>query len=203
MDELNGFIKTIPELSAVLGDENSSAVAAAAAGGDQAAVRAAIKGAFTSLMKAAAATIKTKLAALVERTAAKSTKDPIDLLLLRLDEQYPGGDVGCFCIYFMNVLTLKVGRHRLRSVCDLPLVDTDNGQAILCSLTHLRTATPRLAWRSHVSWSERSSRIPRGRLCRVHGNFGLAQPTTNTTNMQTIHGAGGFVSYSGSMTLQF
>lgn len=30
-------------------------------------------------------------------------------LLLRLDGQYPGGDVGCFCIFFLNVLTLQPG----------------------------------------------------------------------------------------------
>lgn len=30
-------------------------------------------------------------------------------LLLRLNTEFPGGDVGCFCVYFLNIVNLAPG----------------------------------------------------------------------------------------------
>jgi hypothetical protein len=38
-----------------------------------------------------------------------ATQSPLEALLLRLNGQYPGGDVGCFVIFFLNVVNLNPG----------------------------------------------------------------------------------------------
>lgn len=40
--------------------------------------------------------------------AGNSVEDICGELLLQLHQQYPG-DIGCFAIYFLNLLTLKPG----------------------------------------------------------------------------------------------
>ena len=54
--------------------------------------------------------VKESLSALVHRLN-KNEDSSVDVkeLLLRLNSQFPG-DVGCFCIYFMNHIVLKPGQ---------------------------------------------------------------------------------------------
>ena len=49
-----------------------------------------------------------ELAKLVARFSAAAAPGPLERLLLRLDGQYPGGDVGCFCIFFLNVVLVFI-----------------------------------------------------------------------------------------------
>ena len=57
---------------------------------------------LASLMRQDAAVVRAELAKLVARFSAAAAPGPLERLLLRLDGQYPGGDVGCFCIFFLN-----------------------------------------------------------------------------------------------------
>ena len=43
------------------------------------------------------------------RLQGVSAPTALEQLQLRLNTQYPGGDVGCFCIYFLNVVNMQPG----------------------------------------------------------------------------------------------
>lgn len=105
--EIQNFVKTIPELAAVIGQEAADAVAASSSGSDG------LKKAFTALMTCSPAVISLQLNKLFKRiTEKKSSGDDLSSycgeLLLRLNSQFPG-DGGCFCIYFLNHIVLKPG----------------------------------------------------------------------------------------------
>ena len=68
----------------------------------------ALKKCFTSLMQCDKMIINEKVSELQELIAKKSVKQHLDNLFLRLCDQFPG-DVGCFVIYFLNVVRLSPG----------------------------------------------------------------------------------------------
>jgi len=77
----------------------------------------ALRTAFSALMTAAApkvtAAIDAIIARLTPRAGAKSaagTLDPHEALMLRLNSQYPGGDVGVLASLFLNRVSLNAGQ---------------------------------------------------------------------------------------------
>ncbi|CAH3175465.1 unnamed protein product [Porites lobata] len=107
--EIQSFVKTIPELAAVIGQEAADAVATSSSG----LCSDGLKKAFTALMTCSPAVISLQLNKLFKRiTEKKSSGDDLSSycgeLLLRLNSQFPG-DGGCFCIYFLNHIVLKPG----------------------------------------------------------------------------------------------
>ncbi|CAB4022471.1 Mannose-6-phosphate isomerase [Paramuricea clavata] len=107
-DEVATYLETIPELETVVGmEESSSFISACKASNDEHVRKSFFKRCFTSLMTRDTNIVKESLSALVGRLS-KNTNSSADLkdLLLRLNSQFPG-DVGCFCIYFMNHIILK------------------------------------------------------------------------------------------------
>ncbi|ESO11493.1 hypothetical protein HELRODRAFT_166495 [Helobdella robusta] len=68
------------------------------------------KNSFVSLMNCDAGIVKEQAASLNGRISKNNEmkSDPNHALFLRLHCQYPG-DVGCFCVYFLNYVTLKPG----------------------------------------------------------------------------------------------
>ena len=68
----------------------------------------ALKKCFTSLMQCDKMVINEKVSELKELITKKSVKQDLDNLFLRLCDQFPG-DVGCFVIYFLNVVRLSPG----------------------------------------------------------------------------------------------
>ncbi|XP_013388578.1 mannose-6-phosphate isomerase [Lingula anatina] len=110
IEELVKFLKAIPELQSVIGLENAQGVISALSGKAQ---QAALKQAFTALMSCDPKIVETNLQALIskvqERVAAKEDVSDVEgELLLRLNQEFPG-DVGCFCIYFLNIMNLQPG----------------------------------------------------------------------------------------------
>eukprot|EP00051_Salpingoeca_urceolata_P015423 m.199792 g.199792 ORF g.199792 m.199792 type:complete len:443 (-) comp18397_c0_seq2:15-1343(-) len=105
----------VPELRRVVGPAAADALAHAlttAAGDEQAPpVKEALKTLFSALMRADPGTVKENLAQLVSRVGDldAGARSELDKLVLTLDKQFPGGDVGCFCIYFLNVVALSPG----------------------------------------------------------------------------------------------
>jgi mannose-6-phosphate isomerase len=109
--EISAFCTNVPELRMVVGGEACDKLAAAvAAGSPDDALRAHIRGCFEGLMTRDNATVSAQLASLVARLGkAGGELTPLEVLLLRLDKEFPGGDVGCFCVYFLNVINLAPG----------------------------------------------------------------------------------------------
>lgn len=104
--EIQKYIKIIPELAAVIGQEVANALTS---GSDSEA----LKKAFTALMTSSPDVVSLQLNKLLERIKEKKSSgddisDDCGELLLRLNSQFPG-DVGCFCIYFLNHIVLKPG----------------------------------------------------------------------------------------------
>ena len=72
--------------------------------------------------------VKESLSALVDRlNKNESSCAELRDLLLRLNSQFPG-DVGCFCIYFMNHITLEPGQAMFLAP-NLPHAYLDGGKA--------------------------------------------------------------------------
>lgn len=109
MADLAGHLKAIPELKACVGAAADALVAAVEAGESEAGLKHALRDAFSALMRCDPATVKTQLESLVARLQAVSALTELEQLQLRLNAQYPGGDVGCFCIYFLNVVNMQPG----------------------------------------------------------------------------------------------
>lgn len=105
--ELAAFLGTIPELKAVVGEKESNNFIAAVKS-EAGASKEDLKVCFSKLMRQDEGLVKAQLASLVARLEAAAAKTKLDELLLRTNAQYPG-DVGCFCIYFLNVVYLEVG----------------------------------------------------------------------------------------------
>ena len=82
---------------------------------------------FTSLMTRDKNVVKESLLTLVDRLNKSENSCP-DLkdLLVRLNSQFPG-DVGCFCIYFMNHIILKPGQAMFLAP-NLPHAYLDGGR---------------------------------------------------------------------------
>lgn len=73
----------------------------------------ALKKAFTALMTSSPDAVSQQLNKLFERLREKKSSghdisDQCGELVLRLNSQFPG-DVGCFCIYFLNHIVLQPG----------------------------------------------------------------------------------------------
>jgi mannose-6-phosphate isomerase len=104
LEEIKHFLRSIPELASVIGENDTKALLDS----NEANYHSALKGAFTSLMKASKDALAKELASLKAANLAKSTRDDVDELFLRLLQQYPG-DVGCFVIFFTNRIVLRPG----------------------------------------------------------------------------------------------
>jgi mannose-6-phosphate isomerase len=111
-DEIAGYLSTVPELRALLGEAACTAFEAAPAADG------ALKALFTRLMTsgddtaavaAALQKLKARLVGVVPSAeAAARSAEGADALALYLEAQYPG-DIGCWCGYFLNVAELAAG----------------------------------------------------------------------------------------------
>lgn len=102
LPEIQNYLATVPELRAVCG--KCAALEAAAEDNYQHA----LKDCFESLMVCSKEVLVQQLDSLQARLSALAAPDSVSALFLRLHSQYPG-DVGCFVIFFLNVLTLAPG----------------------------------------------------------------------------------------------
>ncbi|XP_078285997.1 mannose-6-phosphate isomerase isoform X2 [Rhinoraja longicauda] len=111
VEEIIGFLKNVPEFHAVIGIEAAEILENSA--GNPRQVSDALKKCFTRMMNCEKKTFVDQLNMLVKRIleegdAGKDTAESNGELLLRLHSQFPG-DVGCFVIYFLNLVKLKPG----------------------------------------------------------------------------------------------
>ncbi|XP_067871254.1 mannose-6-phosphate isomerase [Heterodontus francisci] len=111
VEEIVGFLKNVPEFHAVIGNEAAEMLENST--GDAHQVSAALKKCFTRMMNCEKKAFVDRLNMLVKRVvqeaaAGKDTMGSNGELLLRLHSQFPG-DVGCFVIYFLNLVKLQPG----------------------------------------------------------------------------------------------
>lgn len=105
--EIKEFLQTIPELNAVVGHENISKFLSS----DEAGLSKALRDCFYGFMSQNQENITKHLRFLLKRVAGldeSSRESQLAPLLERLNQQFPD-DIGCFSIYFMNVINLKPG----------------------------------------------------------------------------------------------
>ncbi|XP_072881614.1 mannose-6-phosphate isomerase isoform X1 [Hemitrygon akajei] len=111
VEEIIGFLKNVPEFHAVVGNEAAEVLENSP--GDPHRVSDALKKCFTRMMNCEKKMFVDQLNVLVKRVleeaaAGKDTAGSNGELLLRLHSQFPG-DVGCFVIYFLNLVKLQPG----------------------------------------------------------------------------------------------
>uniref|UniRef100_H0WSF2 Mannose-6-phosphate isomerase n=1 Tax=Otolemur garnettii TaxID=30611 RepID=H0WSF2_OTOGA len=112
VEEIVTFLKKVPEFQFLVGD-NAATQLKQSMNRDSQAVASALQNCFSHLMKSEKKVVVEQLNLLVKRisqqvAAGNNVEDIYGELLLQLHQQYPG-DIGCFAIYFLNLLTLKPG----------------------------------------------------------------------------------------------
>ncbi|KAK3913864.1 Mannose-6-phosphate isomerase [Frankliniella fusca] len=106
IQQIKGFLDRIPELRTIIGEAASNLQAS-----DEAGIQSALRECFQALMTCPAEIIQEQLSLLVERhsTLDESSRSLEHAsLIAKLTSEFPG-DVGCFCVYFLNYLILKPG----------------------------------------------------------------------------------------------
>ncbi|XP_029806548.1 mannose-6-phosphate isomerase isoform X2 [Suricata suricatta] len=110
--EIVTFLTKVPEFQFLIGD-NAAEQLKQSLSRDSQCVASALRSCFSQLMKSEKKVVVEQLNLLVKRVsqqvaAGNNMEDINGELLLWLHQQYPG-DIGCFAIYFLNLLTLKPG----------------------------------------------------------------------------------------------
>jgi mannose-6-phosphate isomerase len=127
--QIAGFLKSVPELRAIIGNdlatEFEAMAAAASEGGDgddskSSARNPLLQKVFTALMQCPSATLQPQLSALIARLSKEpapssssgtingGTDVELTGLVQRLNSQYPN-DVGVFCPYLLNAIVMQPG----------------------------------------------------------------------------------------------
>lgn len=108
-NEISGFLTSVPELRALVGEEVAAAYLKAAptdASG-------ALETLFGVLMRSEPEPVAAQLDALVARLKAEGKaadcSPDADAMALYLADQYPG-DIGIWCVYFLNIAVLEPGQ---------------------------------------------------------------------------------------------
>uniref|UniRef100_F6ZN44 Mannose-6-phosphate isomerase n=1 Tax=Equus caballus TaxID=9796 RepID=F6ZN44_HORSE len=112
VEEIVTFLTKVPEFQFLIGD-NAATQLKQSMSRDSQATASALQSCFSHLMKSEKKVVVEQLNLLVKRisqqvAAGNNMEDICGDLLLQLHQQYPG-DIGCFAIYFLNLLTLKPG----------------------------------------------------------------------------------------------
>ncbi|XP_074088826.1 mannose-6-phosphate isomerase [Macrotis lagotis] len=112
VQEIVGFLQKVPELRTLIGDKAAEQLEQSV-GQDLQVTSSALRVCFTKMMKSEKEDFKKQLNILVKRLSqevaeGKDVTDSNGMLLLKLHEQYPG-DIGCFVIYFLNLVMLEPG----------------------------------------------------------------------------------------------
>ncbi|NWX92455.1 MPI isomerase, partial [Nothoprocta ornata] len=112
VEEIVSFLQSVPELRALIGDVAAEQLERSVSN-DPRGVSAALRVCFTRVMKSEKKFFVDQLNMLVKRISqeaaeGKDVSGSNGDLLLRLHSQYPG-DIGCFTIYFLNLVKLEPG----------------------------------------------------------------------------------------------
>lgn len=107
VQELLDLLSEVPELQALVGPDSVQSLKSGLSDLDQ--TRAALKMCFTRMMESPKDLVQTQLQTLVQRFKDKGgALSAVEQLLLDVHAQFPG-DIGCFCIFFLNKIELEPG----------------------------------------------------------------------------------------------
>lgn len=110
LNEIAQHLDTYPELAALVGNEKVQHFNNTIKQDNQDQNKSVLKDVFAAIMNSSADKVKEQLAQLTERLKGKENKTVVDELVLRLDQQYPGGDIGVFSMLVMNYVTMEPGQ---------------------------------------------------------------------------------------------
>ncbi|KAJ2781005.1 Mannose-6-phosphate isomerase [Coemansia interrupta] len=110
LEEIAQFLDEYPEFRALVSQSSGPFLDALKGGSDVDAKKAVLKALFSELMNAPDAAVKEQLSLLLARVGQSDTGDELspNALVQRLADEYPG-DVGVFCVFVLNVLSLRPG----------------------------------------------------------------------------------------------
>lgn len=108
LDEIASHIERYPEMAELIGTDVAQQFSAAIQENDETTNKAALKSVFSALMHSSQEDVAAQLSKLVNRL--QGTDDPMAELVVRLDQQYPGGDIGVFCTLLLNYVTMEPGQ---------------------------------------------------------------------------------------------
>lgn len=103
LKEIIGFCENYPEFYSLISSESLVGLENAGSGS-----KSALKLFFTDLMNCDQELVKTKTKHLLERLQQKDSLTSEEKLFIRLNQEYPD-EVGCFCIFVMNYVTMQPG----------------------------------------------------------------------------------------------
>jgi len=141
LTEIQNHFRTVKPLCSLVGEDAAKALVEA----NDEAYTDGLKVCFTKLMQCDKDTIADKFLELTETIKNQEDKDDLEKLFLRLGEQYPK-DVGCFVIYFLNVVRLTPGEAMFLGP-NVPhaYLDGDCVECMACSDNVVRAGlTPKL-----------------------------------------------------------
>ncbi|KAG6614385.1 Mannose-6-phosphate isomerase, class I [Phytophthora cinnamomi] len=101
MNEIAGHLQTVPELRALVGAEVAQRLVTQQN-------EAALRDFFRCFVYAEAENVVAQLRTLRARLEGASSLSALEKLVIRLDNEYPG-DIGCFCPFLLNYITLEPG----------------------------------------------------------------------------------------------
>jgi len=111
LKEITNFIKTVPELASLLGEKECNEyfqLANKSVEVNDANSKKALKYIFTTLMnRDSSPDVKININKHLQRITNSNTD--LDKIIKAVSDDYPG-DIGVFCIYFLNYLTLSAGQ---------------------------------------------------------------------------------------------
>jgi len=108
LEEIAHFLEAYPEFKNLVGPEPSSHFTSAVKEGAEDARRQGLKMVFGALMRADPSHVAQQLDQLVSRLSQQASRSPVEDLVIRLNTQFPK-DVGCFCVFLLNYMTLQPG----------------------------------------------------------------------------------------------
>ncbi|KAI9256960.1 mannose-6-phosphate isomerase [Sporodiniella umbellata] len=109
LNEISQHLQAYPELIELIGEEAANRfIKTVESNQDENSNKAALKEVFSALMHGSQERITQLLAQLISRI--KTSSEPISQLLVRLDQQYPGGDVGVFSCLLLNYVSMEPGQ---------------------------------------------------------------------------------------------
>ncbi|KAG0142770.1 hypothetical protein CROQUDRAFT_662091 [Cronartium quercuum f. sp. fusiforme G11] len=108
LHEIAGFLRTVPEFAAVVGQSAADAFLSAVTTNSND-LKPELRALFSALMTAAPDRVCAEIGKLVSRLKAKADQGDLDHLVLELDRQFPN-DVGTFCTYMLNLVHLQPGQ---------------------------------------------------------------------------------------------
>jgi mannose-6-phosphate isomerase len=112
LDEIVHHMQKYPELSELIGQDVTNEFISTVNNGfdDVSHNKQVLKSVFSALMHSSQETVAHLLSKLIDRLKQEASNDTISQLLIRLDSQYPGGDVGVFSCLLLNYVSMEPGQ---------------------------------------------------------------------------------------------